>query len=108
MVTRLDQFGTWNEMFLLLKMSVKNLNGMVQRIILNECPTKFSIQILKHCRGNCVHIQMFDIFFAFDSDLLPFSSTDVCCAAAVFQVCKICAFNKSNAFVLIAKCKIFF
>ena len=47
-------------------------------------------------------------FSAFDSDPLPFLSPGIGYRAAVFQACKICAFNQSNALVLIAKYKIFF
>ena len=39
---------------------------------------------------------------------LSFSSPNAGYRAAVFQVCKICTFNQSNAIVLTAKCKIFF
>ena len=48
------------------------------------------------------------IFLAFDSDSSPFSSPNAGYRVAVFQVCKICAFNQSNAIVLIAKCQMFF
>ena len=51
---------------------------------------------------------MFDIVLALYSDSLPFSSPDVGERAAVFHVCKICAFDQSNVLVLIAKFKIFF
>ena len=50
----------------------------------------------------CMHIRRFDVFFAFDWDLMPFSSPVVSYRVAHFQVCKICAFNPSNALVLIA------
>ena len=59
---------------------------------------------LRYCPTNCIQIRIFDMFFAFDSDSLPFSSPDIGYTAAVFQVCKICAPNQSNALVLIAKC----
>ena len=48
------------------------------------------------------------MFFAVDFDSLLFSSPDIGNKAAVFQVYKIRAFNQSQAFVLIAKCKTFF
>ena len=44
-----------------------------------------------------------DMFFAFDSDSLPFSSLDIGYRATIFQVCNISAFNQSNTLVLIAK-----
>ena len=47
---------------------------------------------------------MFDIFPAFHSNSLPFSSPDISHGAAVFQLCKICVLNQPNALVLIAKC----
>ena len=71
---------------------------------LNKSPTKYSFEKLRYCPTNCIHIRIFDIFLAFDSDSLPFSSPHIGCRAAVFQVCKICAFNQSNTLVLIAKC----
>ena len=46
------------------------------------------------------------MFFGFDPDPLPFLSPGIGYRAAIFKVCKICAFNQSNALVLIAKCKI--
>ena len=74
----------------------------------NKSLTKYSIENLRYCPTNCIHIRIFDFFLAFESDSLPFSSPDTGYRAAVFQVCKICAFNQSNAIVLTAKCKIFF
>ena len=56
----------------------------------------------------CMHIRTFDIFFSFDWDSLLFLSPGIGYTALVFQVCKICAFDQSNALILIAKCKIFF
>ena len=44
---------------------------------------------------HCVHIWMFDIFFAFGAFLSP----GIGYRTAVFQVCKMCAFNQSNALV---------
>ena len=80
-------------------MFIENLNGIVQRI--SYMNLQQNIQL-------CIHIRIFYIVFAFDSDSLPFSSQDIGYGAAVFHVCKICAFNQSNALVLIVKCKIFF
>ena len=67
-----------------------------------------SIENLRYCANNCMHIQMFDTVLALYSDSLPFSSPDVGHRAAVFQVSKICVFDQSNALVLIAKFKMFF
>ena len=40
--------------------------------------------------------------------MAAFLSQDTGYRVAVFQVCKICALNQSNALVLVAKYKIFF
>ena len=69
---------------------------------------KYSIENLRYCATNCTHIRIFDIVLALHSDSLPFSLPDIGYRAAVFQVCKICVFDQSNALVLIAKFKIFF
>ena len=42
-------------------------------------------------------------YFIFVSHLVAFLLPGIGYTAAVFQVCKICAFNQSNALVLIAK-----
>ena len=55
---------------------------------LNKSSTKYSIENLSYCLIKCIHIQIFDIFFALDSDSLPFSSPNVGYTAAVFKYVK--------------------
>ena len=76
---------------------------LTKRTPLTTPTIALSTATLMYCPANCIHIQIFDIFLAFDSNLLPFSSPDIGQGAAVFQVSKICAFNQSNALVLIVK-----
>ena len=85
---------------------IDNLKEFCSTNFLNESSTKCLIENLRYCPTNCMHIPLFDRFFAHDS--LPFSLPDVDHAAAVFQIYKRCTFDQSNALVLIAKCKIFF
>ena len=53
-----------------------------------------------------MHIRIFDLFIAFDSDSLSFSSQLVGDGAAVFRICQICAFHQMNTVVFTSKCKI--
>ena len=50
----------------------------------NESSTKYSIENLRYCNINCIHIRIFDISFAFDSDSLPSLSPNISYRAAVF------------------------
>ena len=47
-------------------------------------------------------------YLIFFSHFVTFLSPGIDYRAAVFEACKICAFDQSNVFVLIAKYKIFF